>query len=243
MPAALQPVRLRELLGDVRAQRLDLLALRALAGQEALRHAHGAQRPRARVGRQPALHAHELHRPAADVERDSVRQHRRVDGGQVAVAGLLLAREHAHLEPGPFACGVQEVRLVGGVADRRGRDGPDVLDARGAAEVRVELERLQRALHRLVGERAVGLEAGADPHRLVDLVRAPPPRAAGLVRLDVAEHDEPEGIGPEVDDGELDRPAHRRDSAGERARSAPPRSGRLFQPLLEGGRGGSSSPS
>ena len=153
---------------------------------------------------------HELHRATAEVERDAVGQRRRVDRRQVAVARLLLAREHAHLEAGPLARGVQEPALVGGVADRGGRDRLDVLDAGRAAEVRVELERLQRALHRLVGERAVLVLAGGDPHRLVDLVRAPPPRAAGLVRLGVAEHDEPERVRPEVDDRELRRPAHPR---------------------------------
>ena len=38
-------------IGDVRAQGLELLALDGLAGQEALRHADGAERPGARVAR------------------------------------------------------------------------------------------------------------------------------------------------------------------------------------------------
>ena len=43
--------------------------------------------------------ADELHRAAAEVERDPVGQRRRVDRGQVAVARLLLARQHAHPHP------------------------------------------------------------------------------------------------------------------------------------------------
>ena len=42
----------------------------------------------------------ELHRAAADVERQPVGQRRRVHGGEVAVAGLLLALQHVDLEPG-----------------------------------------------------------------------------------------------------------------------------------------------
>ena len=78
---------------DVLAQRLDLLALGLVAvGQEALGHAHGAERPRARVDRRAVLDAGELHRAAAEVEHDALGERRRVDRRQVAVAGLLLAR-------------------------------------------------------------------------------------------------------------------------------------------------------
>ncbi len=70
--AVVKPRGVLERGGDVLAQRLEVLGLDALAGQEALGHAHGAERPGAHVLRQPALDAGELHRAAAEVERDAV---------------------------------------------------------------------------------------------------------------------------------------------------------------------------
>ena len=97
-----------ELIGDVRAQRLELLALDLLAGQEALGHAHGAERPRARVARLAALDVGQLHRAAAEVERDAVGERRRVDRGEVAVARLVLGREHLDVEARALARRLQE---------------------------------------------------------------------------------------------------------------------------------------
>ena len=74
--------------------------------------------------------------------------------------------------------------------------GRIVVDPGRAAEVRVELERLQRALHRLGLQLAGGVQALADAHGLVDLVRALPPRVG------VGEDDQPERVRPAVDDGE-----------------------------------------
>ena len=72
----------------------------------------------------------------------------------------------------------QELVAVGGVADRRGGDRADVLDPGGAAEVGVQLDGLERALHRLGAEHAGRVEPLADPDRLVDLVGALPPLVA-----------------------------------------------------------------
>src|SRR3712207_7086456 len=49
-----------------------------------------------------------------------------------------LFRSHLDLEPGTLARPLQEPRLVARVADRRRGDGPDRLDPRGLAEVRVQ---------------------------------------------------------------------------------------------------------
>src|SRR5918998_527001 len=201
-PAAGEPLGRRQLLRDVPAQRAQLLALGLLARQEALRHPHRAQRPRSEVGRQPPLHARELHRAAAEVERDAVGQRGRVDGGQVAVARLLLAREHPGLESRPRARRLEELLPVGRLPDRRRRHRADLLDAGRAAEVGVQLQRLQRALHRRGLEGPRGIQALADAHGLVDLVRAAPPRV-----LDPGEHHEAERVRPQVDDGELSLPA------------------------------------
>ena len=51
------------------------------------------------VDRLAVLDARELHRAAAEVEHDALRERRRVDRRQVAVAGLLLAGEHLDVEP------------------------------------------------------------------------------------------------------------------------------------------------
>ena len=195
-----EPARRGQLVADVRAQRLQLLALDALAGQEALGHADGAERPRAGVALLALLDVGQLHRAAAEVERDAVGERRRVDRGEIAVAGLLLGREHLDLEARALARLAQEVLLVRRVADRRGGDGADVVDAHRAAEVREQLDRLERPLHRLGLQLAGGVEPGADAHRLIDLVRAAPPAVAAA--LAPREDDEAERVRPEVDDRE-----------------------------------------
>ena len=193
-----QPARRAELLLHVRAQRLELLALDVVAGQEALGHAHGAERPRAGVARLAPPDVGELHRAAAEVERDAVGERRRVDRREVAVARLLLGREHIDVEARALARGLQELIAVRGVADRGGRDRAHVVDAGGAAEVREQLDRLERPLHRLLLQLARRVEARAHAHRLVDLVGAAPPAVAAV--LAPGEDDEPERVGPEVDD-------------------------------------------
>ena len=101
--AVVEPRRVLERLRDVRAQRLQVLGLDALAVEEALGHAHGAERPRAHVERLAVLDAGELHRAAAEVERHAVGQRRRVDRRQVAVEGLLLGGQDLHVERAPGA--------------------------------------------------------------------------------------------------------------------------------------------
>jgi len=123
----------------------------------------------------------ELQRAAAEVQHGAVGERRGVDGGEVAVAGLLLAGEHAHVELRQRFHAREELRLVGGVADRARRDRLDVGDlepARGA-KVGEHLDRLQRPLHRLAPELTGRAEALRDPHRLVDLVGALPPSVGG----------------------------------------------------------------
>ena len=196
-PPSLQPLRAPELLRQVRPQRLELLALGLVAGQEALGHAHRAERPRAHVQRLAPPHLAELQRAAAEVERHAVVERRRVDRRQVAVARLVLGREHLDLEPRALARRRQEVLLVGRVADRRGGDRAHVVDPGGAAEVGEQLDRLQRALHRLRLQLARRVEPRAHAHRLVDLVGPAPPAVAAV--LAPREHDQAERVRPEVD--------------------------------------------
>ena len=146
-------------------------------GQEVLGHAHGAQRPRAEPARVAAVDLDELQRAAAEVEHDAVGERRRVHGRDVAVVRLLLLGEHAHLEAGLALDAREELRLVGGVADRARRDRLDVLraDLRRLAEVREDLRGFERAPHRLLAELAGRLDPLADANGEVDLVGALPP--------------------------------------------------------------------
>ena len=176
----------------VRAQGLELLARRLLPGEEVLGHAHGAQGPGAQLVRAPVADEDELHAAAAEVEHHAVGERGGVHGRQVAVARLLLDREHPHLQPRPLARAREEVGAVGGVADRAGGHRAHVVEAGGPAEVGVEVQRAQRALHRVGLELARGVQARPDAHGLVDLVDPLPP----AVRR---EDDEPEGVRAEVD--------------------------------------------
>ena len=196
LAAVLQPRDVAERVRHVRPQRLEVLGLDLLLGQEALGHAHGADRPRPHVERLAALHARQLHRAAAEVERDAVGQRGRVDRREIAVVGLLLGREDLHVERRP----AQELVAVGGVADRRRGDRPHVVDPGRAAEVRVQVGRLDRSLHRLGRQHPCGVEALADPHRLMDLVGALEPLGVGGSVFNPGEDDQAERVRPEVDD-------------------------------------------
>ncbi len=197
MPALLgEPDDAPQLGADVVAQLGQLPALgRAVRRQEALAHAHGAERPRSRAALQPPGHADQLHRAAAEVEHAAVGERRRVDRRQVAVARLLLAAEHAHVEGEALARPLEELRCVLGVADRARRHGVDLRcgEAARVAEVREHVERRERAFDRLLPQATGGHEALPDPHRLIDLVGAPPPAFARL------ENDEPKRVRAEVD--------------------------------------------
>jgi hypothetical protein len=201
--AAAQPLDLRERLRHVVAQRAHVPRLRrVLGGEEPLGHPDRAERPRAHVDRVPVADGRELQRAAAEIQHDAVGQRRGVHRGEVAVPRLLLGGEDLDLEAAPFARGPDEVVVVGGVADRRGRDRPDLLDAGRAAEVRVHLERLERALDPLGLELPGRVEPLPDPDGLVDLVRPLPP-AVG-----VREDDEAERVRAEVDDRQRARRGH-----------------------------------
>ena len=199
-PAAPQPRRALELGRDVAHELADLLGLgRAVAGQEALGHAHRAQAPGVELARVAADDVDELHRAAADVEHDPVGERRRVDRRQVAVARLLLAAEHAHAQAAGRLGALEEGRGVRRVADGGRRDREDVvgLDAAGRAEVGEDLHRRLRARHPGLAQLAGGRQALADAHRLVDLVGALPP-AVGR-----GEDDQAERVRPEVGDGDV----------------------------------------
>ena len=195
----IQPRRALELGLDVAHQLADLLGLgRAVIGQEALGHADRAQAPRVELMRVPADDVDQLHRAAADVQHDPVGQRGRVHRGQVAVARLLLAAEHAHAQPAGRLGALEEGRGVRGVADGGRRHGEDVtgLDAARRAEVGEDLHRRLRAGHPRLAELAGRGQPLADAHGLVDLVGALPPI------LGDGEHDQAKRVGPEIGDGD-----------------------------------------
>ena len=167
-------------------------------GQEVLGHAHGAQRPRAEPAGMAAVDLDELQRAAAEVEHDAVGERRRVDRREVAVVGLLLAWP-ARAPRRPVSRSTRSRNSAWLEASRIAlvATGDDVLraDPGRVAEVREDLGRLERALHRLGPELAGRLEPLADADGEVDLVGALPPAVGGR------EDDEAKGVGPEVDDG------------------------------------------
>ena len=184
---------------DERPQLAQLLGLgRLVVGQEALRHAHRAERPGVELAREPALDVDELHRAAADVEHHAVGQRRRVHRREVAVAGLLLLGQHAHAQARALLGAVEELARVRGVADRAGGDRVDLVGLEPArpAEVGEDLHRRLRAGHAGLAELAGRGQALADADGLVDLVGALPPAVAR------GEHDEAERVRPEIDDSE-----------------------------------------
>jgi hypothetical protein len=185
----------------VLAQRLERLVARLVAGQEALAHPHRADRPRVGLLEPAPLEAHDLHAAAADVHPEAVAERGRVGDREVAVARLLLGRDHPHRQRGALGDRLEQLVAVGRVADRAGGDRLDLLDARRVAEVVEHLGGAQRPLHRLAPQLAVVPDPLADPDRLPDLVGVLPP-AARLVAVD----DEAERVRSEVGDGESFHP-------------------------------------
>ncbi len=206
---AREPLGALQLGGDMLAQLLDLPALGGPVGrQESLGHAHRAQPPGAELARHPVGDSHQLQRAAAEVQHTAIHQGRGVDRRQIPIARLLLAAEHADRQARALVRKRQEVSGVLGVANRAGGEGVHgvTAEARRPAEVVEHIERGQRAAHRLLPQSARRGEALADAHRLVDLVGAPPPS------IPRHEHDEPEGVGAEVDHGQAF--AHARHGSG-----------------------------
>ena len=117
---------------------------------------------------EPAVDAHELQRAAAEVEHAAVGERRRVDRGQVAVARLLLAAEHADRQAGPRAGTGEEGRRVAGVANRARRDAVHGAPRRGRWPGRNGRTRRwwPAPLDRLLSELAARREPLADPHGL-----------------------------------------------------------------------------
>ena len=117
--------RLGRAAGDVRAQRLDLLGLRRSPSAGSARSCarRRAARSRRRRASRPSTRVSCM-RAAAEVERDAVGQRGRVDRGQVAVAGLLLAASTRTSSPVALAGRARGTPLVGRVADRRRRHRP-----------------------------------------------------------------------------------------------------------------------
>ena len=111
------------------------------------------------------------------MSRTAPSQVRRVHRREVAAAPPPRAREHADRETlaraGPGTRPSSSPR--GWRSSRRRRSSSP--SSSGAGEVGEHLDRRARAHHALLAERARLVHAGADAHRLVDLVRALPPAA------------------------------------------------------------------
>ena len=118
--------------------------------------------------------------------------------------GLLLAAEHARVEAVVLAHPRGELSSVGGVAHGRGEHGDVRLAAVGLDRLAVLRQSAKDPLGGLLGERAAGVYALAQPGHL----RAPeqlPERTAA--RVDVRDQ-QPGGVGSDVHDGD----AHGRDA-------------------------------
>ena len=126
-----------------------------------------------------------------------------MSSSRVALAGraqerqvrLLVAGQHVRLEAVTIADGIGELLAVGGVADRArehrlGRVGVVLVD-----QLAVLVERVVYALHRVVAQPSVGVDAGAKPGDVA--------AALGLVD-DLAVFDrcdqQPRRVRPDVDD-------------------------------------------
>ena len=162
-------------------------------------------RQESRLGGGTALDADELHRAAAEVEHRAVAQRRRVDRRQVARARLLVAREHADLEPDARAHALEEVLASspprGSRSSRRRRSRRSRGPQAAQKWAKTSIARDARAIA-VLAERAGLVLAGADAHRLVDLVGALPPAGEPSGSRVDAEDDEPERVRAEVGDRE-----------------------------------------
>ena len=133
--------------------------------------------------------------PPMSIPKPSV-EGERVGDREVAVARLLGAADHAHVEARPLADRVEQLVAVGRVADRAGGDRVDVLHPRRPQERREHRGGVNRAVHRLGLKHALLAHPRAYARALADLVGEAPPAP----RL-VLEDDEPERVRAHVDDG------------------------------------------
>jgi len=124
----------------------------------------------------------------------------RVGDREPAVTGLLLAADHARVEPGRALDVGEQLLAVRRVADRAGRERLDLFHAGRAQEGREDGGGVQRQLDPIGTQHALGAgllaEARGDPDRLADLVHEAPPGGPGLV----AEHDKAPRVRAHVDD-------------------------------------------
>ena len=188
-----EPVEAVQLVPDVAPERADVGAARPLAGQEALGHPHGPEGAGDHLAEPAPGDLRHLDAAAAEVEHVAVGQGRAVDRAEVAVPGLLLGRQHPHLEAAVDREGRERLLAVGPVAHGARRDRRHVVHAGRVAEGPVEVGRVPGALERV---RVQPLRPGArrEPHGVADLVNELE-RSPGAV----AEHDQPEGVGAHVD--------------------------------------------
>ena len=205
--AAAPPAELLELAGHVRAQRLHLLRARLLPRQEALAHAHRAERQGLRIREPPALDPHPLDAAAADVEPEPVLDRRGVGHCEPAVAGLLASADHAGLEPGGALDLGEQLGAVARVADRARRHRHHLLDPGGLAEGGEHRGGVKSAVH-AVGRGALPRRPCPAPIRTASRISST--RLHQGVSGLVSEHHETPGVGPHVDDR---NPLHTRDDA------------------------------
>ena len=147
-----------------------------------------SSRPAASSSEPPPMSRHSR-RPGAPAEPPAHREE-----GQ---PGLVLAGQHAQVDAGVLAHRAQDVGRVGGVADRRGREGDEVVDALvlgGGAGLGGRPDEHGCAVR---PERAVGLQELGEAQLL--LVRADRVGVGALVGVD---DEQVHRVGPDVQDPE-----------------------------------------
>ena len=144
-----EPVDVLERLEHAATDPVQILLLgRSRARQQVLGQADGTERERAQILGAAIPDLDELHAAAAELDDDAVVDRGRVDGRDVAVARLLLLREHDDREARGLLGSPEELVPIRGVADRAGRDRMDVFgrQAVGLAEAPEHAQRLQASL-------------------------------------------------------------------------------------------------
>ncbi len=106
--------------------------------------------------------------------------------------------EHVRLDAVSIAHHPSELLAVGSVAYGAGQHGDRLVDAGRVHQRAVGVERVEHALHGVVAQPAVGVDPGSQPRDL----RPPLQLGVDAPVLHVGDQ-QPRGVGPDVDDGDV----------------------------------------
>jgi AcrR family transcriptional regulator len=191
--------RVREDAAGVSAQACHLVGGGRVVGEEFDGGAAGAEGERARDIRNLVDALRDLERAAADVEQQDPVGRPPVPAahGQEGEARLVIAGEHLQLDTRLAGDPGEHLLAVRGLADRRGREGEQLLDAGLARRIGRLADRGEDGGHPRIVDRTVGLEVAHEPqHRLVRRLGDRTGARMGL-------HDEQvHGVGTDVEDPE-----------------------------------------